>query len=46
VVDHIKPHRGDPELFWDEANLMAVSKAYCDSEKQKAEQGEIKGVWY
>lgn len=46
VVDHIKPHRGDPELFWDEKNLMAVSKAYHDSEKQKAEQGEIKGVWY
>ncbi|MFC3207382.1 HNH endonuclease [Aquamicrobium soli] len=46
VVDHIKPHRGDPDLFWDEANLMAVSKAYHDSEKQKAEQGEIKGVWY
>jgi 5-methylcytosine-specific restriction endonuclease McrA len=46
VVDHIKPHRGDPELFWSEANLMAVSKAYHDSEKQRQEQGEIKGVWY
>ena len=20
VVDHIKPHRGDPDLFWDETN--------------------------
>lgn len=46
VVDHIKPHRGDPDLFWDEANLMAVSKAFHDSEKQKAERSEIKGVWY
>jgi 5-methylcytosine-specific restriction endonuclease McrA len=46
VVDHIKPHRGDPKLFWDETNLMAVSKAYHDSEKQRQEQGEIKGVWY
>ncbi|TKT78410.1 hypothetical protein [Aquamicrobium sp. LC103] len=46
VVDHVKPHRGDPELFWDEANLMAVSKAYHDSVKQAEEQGEIKGVWY
>ena len=28
VVDHRVPHRGDPELFWDEANwqgLQAVS---------------------
>lgn len=46
VVDHIKPHRGDEGLFWDEGNLHAVSKAYHDREKQAAEQGEIKGVWY
>ncbi|WP_028034116.1 HNH endonuclease [Chelativorans sp. J32] len=46
VVDHIKPHRGDPELFWDEANLMTVSKAYHDTVKQAEEQSEIKGVWY
>lgn len=46
VVDHKKPHRGDPDLFWDPENLMAVSKAYHDSEKQRQEQGEIKGVWY
>jgi len=46
VVDHIKPHRGDPDLFWDEANLMAVSKAYHDGQKQAEEQSQIKGVWY
>lgn len=46
VIDHIKPHRGHPELFWDEKNLMAVSKAFHDAEKQREEQGEIKGVWY
>lgn len=46
VVDHIKPHRGDPELFWDEENLQAVSKAYHDSVKQAEEQSAIKGVWY
>jgi 5-methylcytosine-specific restriction protein A len=46
VVDHIKPHRGDPELFWDEKNLHAVSKAFHDSQKQREEQGEIKGTWY
>ncbi len=46
VVDHIKPHRGDPVLFWDEKNLHAVSKAFHDSQKQREEQGEIKGTWY
>lgn len=46
VVDHIKPHRGDEALFWDESNLHAVSKAYHDREKQMAEQGEIRGTWY
>lgn len=46
VVDHIRPHRGDERLFWDERNLHAVSKAYHDREKQAEEQGEIKGVWY
>lgn len=46
VVDHIRPHRGDPLLFWDEENLQAVSKAYHDSVKQAEEQSAIKGVWY
>lgn len=46
VVDHIRPHRGDPELFWDETNLMAVSKAYHDSAKQAEERNAITGVWY
>jgi 5-methylcytosine-specific restriction endonuclease McrA len=40
VVDHVKAHRGDPELFWDERNLMAVSKAYHDSVKQAEERRE------
>ncbi len=38
VVDHKRPHRGDPELFWNIDNLETVSKAYHDSEKQKAER--------
>lgn len=37
VVDHIVPHRGDEQLFWDIANLQAVSKAYHDSDKRKME---------
>jgi len=38
VVDHIIPHRGDPELFWDENNLQTLSKAYHDSRKQAEER--------
>lgn len=46
VIDHIRPHRGDPVLFWDETNLMAVSKAFHDSQKQREEKNVLKGVWY
>lgn len=38
VVDHIKPHRGDPELFWDPENLQSVTKAWHDSAKQSQER--------
>lgn len=30
VVDHITPHRGDPRLFWDEANWQPMCKACHD----------------
>lgn len=47
VADHIRPHRGDPVLFWDPDNVHTVSKAYHDSEKQKQEQASLhmRGVW-
>jgi 5-methylcytosine-specific restriction endonuclease McrA len=38
VIDHIKPHRGNLELFWDEDNLQAVSKEYHDKVKQSLEK--------
>ncbi|MGV6840577.1 MAG: HNH endonuclease [Planktomarina sp.] len=38
VVDHIRPHRGNLELFWDENNLQAVSKEYHDKTKQSIEK--------
>lgn len=42
VVDHKRPHRGDPDLFWDEGNLQVVSKGYHDSVKQRLEKsGQI-----
>ena len=30
VVDHIRPHRGDPVLFWDENNWQALCKECHD----------------
>lgn len=37
VVDHIRPHRGDPVLFWDENNWQALCKFCHDSRKQRVE---------
>jgi 5-methylcytosine-specific restriction enzyme A len=31
VVDHVVPHRGDPKLFWDEANWAALCKPCHDA---------------
>ena len=30
-VDHIKPHRGDSVLFWDQSNWQALCKAHHDA---------------
>lgn len=38
VVDHMRPHRGDPERFWDQGNLQTVSKEYHDKVKQSLEK--------
>jgi 5-methylcytosine-specific restriction endonuclease McrA len=40
VVDHVIPHRGDPELFWDESNWQALSKRCHDSRKASIERGD------
>ena len=32
VVDHIVPHRGDQQLFWDEGNWQALCKG-CHNRK-------------
>jgi 5-methylcytosine-specific restriction endonuclease McrA len=37
VVDHIKPHRGDMVLFWDEANWQPLCANHHSSDKAKAE---------
>jgi 5-methylcytosine-specific restriction protein A len=39
VADHIVEHDGNPELFWDEANIRTVSKAFHDGERQREQRG-------
>lgn len=39
VADHIKEHKGDPVLFWDEDNLQSLCKRHHDSDKQSFEKG-------
>lgn len=47
VVNHKVPHRGDPALFWDEANLETVTKQVHDTIIQAEEQGSLhtRGGW-
>lgn len=37
VVDHIKPHRGNAELFWDQSNWQAMAKR-CHNKKAAKER--------
>lgn len=37
-VDHIRPHRGDAGLFWDQSNWQSLCAA-CHSRKTAAEDG-------
>lgn len=41
-VDHITPHRGNKELFWDETNWQALCHS-CHSKKTSTEEN---GGWY
>lgn len=38
VGDHIKPHRGDERMFWDESNIQCVCKRCHDRDKQREER--------
>ncbi len=38
VVDHIVPHKGDPELFWDPENHQSLCKP-CHDAKTATEDG-------
>lgn len=41
VVDHIKPHEGNVDLFWDESNWQAMNKE-CHDFKTAREKGRSK----
>ena len=44
VVDHVKPHRGDEALFFDEQNWAPMCKSCHDGAKQEIENtGRIRG---
>jgi 5-methylcytosine-specific restriction protein A len=46
AVDHIKPHRGKPALFWDQRNLQVLCVSPCHNKhKQAIEQSEPAGQW-
>lgn len=38
VCDHIEPHKGDEELFFDHNNLQSLCKPCHDSVKQREER--------
>ena len=38
VVDHIVPHKGDPNLFWNESNWQALCRR-CHNRKTAATDG-------
>lgn len=38
TVDHRRPHKGDPALFWDRENWQALCTSCHSSAKQRAER--------
>jgi 5-methylcytosine-specific restriction protein A len=38
IADHVEPHHGDPELFWDEDNVQTLWKPHHDGWKQRLER--------
>lgn len=40
VVDHIKPHKGNKNLFWDQANWQALC-ASCHNRKTATEDSDF-----
>ncbi|WP_246710132.1 hypothetical protein [Martelella soudanensis] len=44
VVDHVDPHHGDPEKFWDTSMWQPCCKWHHDHIKQRLEQMYDKGT--
>lgn len=42
VVDHIKPHKGNRILFWDESNWQSLCK-HCHDRKTAKEMAHVNG---
>ena len=43
VVDHIEPHRGDQELFWNKANWQSLCGTHHSADKQREEVAYQRG---
>lgn len=41
VVDHVDPHRGDMEKFWNSANWQSLCKDCHDGAKQRLEKSGV-----
>ena len=39
VVDHITPHKGNPDLFWSRSNWQPLCAAHHNRDKQSIERG-------
>jgi 5-methylcytosine-specific restriction protein A len=44
VVDHIFPHKGDQQLFWDTDNWQGLCKPHHDRDKQREERRSFRPV--
>ena len=40
VVDHVIPHKGDMDLFWDSGNWQSLCKPHHDRDKKLIEAGK------
>jgi 5-methylcytosine-specific restriction protein A len=41
VVDHVKAHKGDRHLFWNQGNWQALCQPCHDSHKARLERGGV-----
>lgn len=41
LVDHIKPHNGDLDLFWDQSNWQPLCRTHHDATKRREDHQGI-----